>query len=182
MGPLVVHPYRASATPWRNVERAPLRWLPIETTLLNDLPLRLNRPERGPHELVKAPTVFLYYMDGNTYLLERDGVWIAGAATAETIVRTEKPILYARFTFSTPIDNDVRGHFNGRPMDAALKAGDRVIIQVAPGDGRRYHDSYAYVLRLTTARGFIPSETEPGSADRRNLGVFVRIEVLYATP
>ncbi|MEO7191062.1 MAG: hypothetical protein ABI051_08395 [Vicinamibacterales bacterium] len=177
-GAMVLHPFAASAATWKNVERAPLRWLPIEITLLNDLPVRLNQL-RGPILFVREPTVLLYYMDGHTYSAEGDGLWIAGQATAEIVVRTEHVLKRMDIIFSAPIENTVEGRLDGRPFSVTLKAGQESRVQIGSLEGERYHQSYAYVLHMTTSNGFVPAEREPGSKDTRNLGVFVRPRFVY---
>lgn len=178
VGPMVAHPFAASAATWRNVERAPLRWLPIELTLLNDLPARLNQ-QRAPITFIREPTVLLYYMDGNTYSAEGDGFWIAGDATTEIIVRTEQPPRRVDIRFSSPIENHVTGSLAGKPIEAEVGQGRAAVVQLARPDGFRYHQSYAYVLHLETTQGFVPALVEPGSQDTRNLGVFVQPSFTY---
>ena len=39
-------PFAAASDTWRNITRPPLRYLPVELTILDDLPVRLN-PQRG---------------------------------------------------------------------------------------------------------------------------------------
>lgn len=178
VGAMVVSPYDASAQPWKNVERMPLKALPIEITLLLDLPYRLNAL-RGPILFVQEPTVQVIYMDANTYSAEGQGFWIAGGDTAETIVRTERPLRRVEIAFSGPIDNSVSGSFGGRPVQATLRGGGQSIVQVSQPKAGRYLHSYTYILKLTTANGFVPAEREPGSQDTRNLGVFVRPSFVY---
>jgi hypothetical protein len=178
VGRMLLSPYDASAATWRNVEYAPLKWLPIELTLLNDLPVRLNQ-QRGGILFVPEPTVLVYYMDGNTYSAEGQGFWIAGADRAQTVIRSERPLRRVDFVISAPIANTVTGDFGGHPISVDLRPGIPVRVQVSRPEGVRYHQSHAYVLTLTTANGFVPAEREPGSGDTRNLGVFVQSSFFY---
>jgi hypothetical protein len=178
VGAMLMSPYQASAATWRNVERPPLRWLPIEYTLLLDLPVRLN-PRRGGILFVPEPTVLVYYMDGNTYDAEGQGFWIRGGETAETIVRSERPFKRVDLVFSAPMDNHVQGTFAGRPFDITLRAGVPTRVQFARPEGFRYHQSYAHLLRSTPETGFIPAERESGSKDTRYLGVFIELRFEY---
>jgi hypothetical protein len=178
VGLMVARPYAASAEPWKNVERMPLKALPIEITLLLDLPYRLN-PLRGPTLFVQEPTVQTIFMDANTYLAEGQGFWIAGGDTAESIIRTERPLRRVVFIFESRIDNTLNGTFGGRPVSATIPGGGQAIVTVSQPKAGRYLHSYTYVLKLTTAAGFVPAESEPGSTDTRNLGVFVRPSFVY---
>jgi hypothetical protein len=177
-GAMVAHPYRASAAPWLNPERLPLNWLPIELTLVNDLPCRLNTL-RCPILFIHEPAVQFYYMDGRTYSAEGDGTWIAGAASTDILVKTDLPPSRVRIEFSSPIDNDVTGRFADRPFHATVLAGGRSSVSIAAPTPFRYHQNAVYVLHLETTRGFVPAERDPGSRDTRNLGVFIRPQFFY---
>ena len=178
VGHMLLHPYEASATPWKNVERRPLKWLPIEVTLFLDLPFRLNTL-RGPILFVQEPTVQVAYMDANTYSAEGQGFWIAGGDTAETIVRTERPLRRVDLVFSSPIENTVSGSFADRSIDVSVRAGSDASVQIARPEAGRYLHSYTYILKLTTTSGFVPSERDPEAKDTRNLGVFVKLDFVY---
>lgn len=178
VGAMVIRPYAASAEPWKNVERMPLKALPIEITLLLDLPYRLNEL-RGPITFVQEPTVQTIFMDANTYSAEGQGFWIAGRDTAEIIIRTEQPLRRVEFIFDAPIDNTVSGSFGGRPIAASFRAGGQAIVNVAQPTAGRYLHSYTYLLKLTTTNGFVPAGRDPASTDTRNLGVFVRPSFVY---
>ncbi len=183
IGHMVFHPFTASAATWLNVERAPLRWMPVELSLINDLPVRLE-PRRGPVKFITEPiAVYFYYLDSHTYFAEGDGFWIAGDAAAEIIVKTEKPLARATLRFSSRVANDVTAAIDGRKVAVHVGAGGEGQVSISPGDGfvyavandqGVYGDTYVYILRMTTTAGFVPAETNPGATDTRNLGVFVR--------
>jgi hypothetical protein len=184
-GAMVLHPYEASSKAWLNPERKPLNWLPIELTLTNDLPCRLN-VLRCPITFIANPTVQFYYMDGRTYSAERspgsstvDGTWIAGHASTDIIVKTDRAPSRVRIEFSGPLANAVRGSFADRAFVATIPAGGKTAITLPRPTPFRYHQNSVYVLHLETANGFVPAEKEPGSKDTRNLGVFIRPTFVY---
>ena len=96
---------------WLNPERWPLRLLPVELTLVNNLPVFLN-PQRGRILVSRDPEVFLYYMDGNTYFQEKDGFWVA-PGVADIIVRTERPLTELDLKISSPVANEVEVSIGG---------------------------------------------------------------------
>lgn len=187
-GALAAHPYEASDRPWAGVERQPLNALPIELTLVNDLPCRLNLL-RCPITFIAEPTVQFYYMDGRTYSAEPDpmsdgkgpvvGNWIAGGEPTDILVKTDKPPSRVRIEFSSPIDNHVRGRFADRAFSADVLANGRTAITVQRPTPFRYHANSVYVLHLEAASHFVPAERSPGSGDTRNLGVFVKPTFSY---
>jgi hypothetical protein len=181
-GAMVLHPFGASAVTRLNVERAPLRWLPIELTMMDQLPVRLD-VLRSRIEFVHDPTVFLYYMDSNTYFAEGNGFWIRGGAAADIVIRTERPLTRVRLGLSSTVPNHVTARFGDRTQQVALEEGGRAWMTMT-GDraGVRVRGSYAYVLHLEAENGFVPSERDAESNDRRYLGVFVKPLFMYGEP
>jgi hypothetical protein len=187
-GAMVAHPFAASAKPWLNVERKPLNYLPIELTIVNELPCRLNAL-RCPILFIPEPTVQFYYMDGRTYSAEPDpmsdgkgpvvGNWIAGDASTDILIKTDLPPSRVRIEFSSPIDNQVRGRFADRRFTANVPANGRTAVTVQRPTPFRYHANSVYVLHLETTAGFVPAERDPASTDTRNLGVFVKPTFSY---
>jgi hypothetical protein len=172
VGPILLHPFRSSQEVWRNPERWPLRLLPVELTLMNDLPVRLNR-ERGRVQVSENPEVFLYYMDSNTYFQEANGFWVA-PGTTDIVIRTALPLTRLTLRLSSRVPNEVDVAIDGRSGHASLQPGDEEIIQLRPPSGVYANTSYQIVLRIRTASGFYPRQFDPSSTDTRHLGVFVK--------
>jgi hypothetical protein len=117
VGPIVAHPFVLSQNPWLVPERWPLRLLPIEMTILNQLPVALNQ-QRFRVPVSPDPVVFLYYMDSRTYFQEKDGFWVA-PGTAEIIIRTERPLTALRLKLKSPIDNHIAITVGGKSWETA---------------------------------------------------------------
>jgi hypothetical protein len=107
--------------------------------------------------------------------LEPDGLWTAGGRISELVVQAPAGETQARFT--------LRAGPVATPLYVA--AGDFELKSVlAPGEVRELElplsaNGSARVL-IHAVQGFRPSETEPGSADRRLLGV--RLDQNRTTP
>jgi len=180
---MLIRPFAISQEPWTIAERWPLRVLPIELTMLDDLPVRLNR-QRGRIPFWEEHFVLMYYMDGHTGQPEPaggkagapiDGFWIAGDREAEIAIRSDDaPLTRVTLNLSTRVANTFTVSMGGRSTRVALPADGRATIILSPRGGFRYKTSYAYVLRMTTTAGFVPAEVDTGSTDTRNLGVYVR--------
>jgi hypothetical protein len=177
-GAMVVRPFAASSETWLNVARAPLRWLPIELTIVDDLPVRLN-PKRGRIILVHDPTVFAYLMDPNTYDAEGQGYWVRGGASTDIVFRTEQPLTRLELDITTRVANTVTFDFGGRSGRIDLPERGFSKVRIAVGPTMDVHRSFPYVLRLSTTAGFVPADTDSGSTDTRYLGVFVRVSFMY---
>lgn len=169
--PLLASPIAASYEPWRNVEHGIPRLLPIELTLTDNLPVRLNA-QRMRLDLDGA---LLYEMDGNAFLPEQTKrFWVAGAARAEMILRTDRSLDKATLQLRAPVANHVTISLGRARASIDLAAGGDGTIVMAPGPGDLYPGgSRAYVFTVTTTNGFVPAEADPTSHDKRFLGVFV---------
>jgi hypothetical protein len=177
-GAMVVQPFKASSNTWANVARAPLRWLPIELTILDDLPVRLDR-RLGRVILVQDPTVFTYAMDPNMYFAEGQAFWIRGGASTDIVLRIDRPLTRLELDLTTRVPNVVTVSFGGRTTRVDMPANGFARVRIAPGPAMDVHSSFPYVLHLTTTDGFVPATTDPGAVDTRNLGVFVRPSFMY---
>lgn len=172
--PLLAHPHAASYEPWHNVEHGIPRLLPIETTLADNLPVRLNW-DRSRQLLDDA---LLYEMDGNAFLPEQQKrFWVAGDARAEMILRTDRSIDKATLQLHSAVANHVTVSIGRAHASIDLPPDGNGTVVLEPGPGSLYHaegrDSRAYLFTVTTTNGFVPADVDPKSADRRHLGVFV---------
>jgi hypothetical protein len=181
VGPMVAHPFAASSATWKNVEKAPLRYLPIELTLLNDLPCRTNL-RRCPIKFLDDPPAQFYLFDGGAYFPEGNGLWIAGPTTTDFVVKTDLQIRKVELELSSPVANEVTGSFAGRPISASLRPGQPATVQITRLKQSRYHENFVYVVHLSTTNGFFPTDFEPSSKDTRRLGVFLKLSLTYETP
>jgi hypothetical protein len=177
-GAMVVQPFAAASDTWRNVARAPLRWLPIELTIVDDLPVRLHR-ERSRIPFVHDPTVLMYHMDPSTFFAEGQAFWIEGDASTEIVFRTEQPLTRLELDVTTRVANTFTFSFGGRSGRIDLPEHGSAKIRIAPGPAMDVHHSFPYVLRLSTTAGFVPADTDSGSTDTRYLGVFVHVSFMY---
>ena len=178
-GAMVVQPFAAANDTWRNVARRPLRYLPVELTILDDLPVRLNW-KRGRIIFVHDPTVFTYFMDGDTYDAEGQGFWVKGKASSDVILRTEHPLTRIEFDIHSKVANTVTVTFGGESQTVVLGEDGLAKIRIAPAPPIDVHRSYPYVLHVTTTNGFFPRDREPNSPDVRYLGAFLQITFMYA--
>src|SRR5215472_13302166 len=130
--PLLAHPIAASLEPWHNVEHGIPRRLPIELTLADNLPVRLDL-QRSRLDLDNG---LLYLMDENAFLPEQTKrFWVAGAARAEMILRTDRAIDRATLQLHSAVANHVtvslgRGHAS---VDLAPESDATVILEPGPG-------------------------------------------------
>ena len=169
---ILLNPFVSADRPYLFVERGLLRTLPVELTMVNDLPINLDAPRsRVSHG---DPAVLLYYLDHNAYLPEPDGVWIAAQKRADIVVRSGPPLFEVVLTLMSPVKNTVSLQMGGAWRQVDLEPGIRRDITLVP-DGVYSRRSWAYLLSVRTDNGFVPKLVELGSDDSRFLGVLLNV-------
>jgi hypothetical protein len=83
---LVLNPFYTSYRPAEHVKHGPLRWLPIEKSLLNDLPINVT-PERVRIQLAGEPRISAYFLDDNAFPPEGEWFWVKGGSRADLLLR-----------------------------------------------------------------------------------------------
>ena len=189
VAPLVLNPFVASFHPADNAKSGPLRLLPVELTLVNDLPVN-NEPEHARLWFGDTgrgdPGFLVYFLDDNAYDREEDkSFWTRGRARAEFIIKTDRPIRRATFALMAgPVATDVRLTIGRRSQDVHLEPGDTREVVFAMPPGVRYEkevQALAWTASVSSSSGFTPIFFDPNSSDPRYLGVRVK-PVLEARP
>lgn len=184
VGKLVLTPFQTSIRPGDHSMSGVYRWLPVELTNVNDLPIntdasrvRIWYGDSGAGD----PGFQIYYLDANAYLqnADRQSFWIRGESTAQVLIKTDRPYSRMRLTFSAgPVATTARVRVNGRTTTVPLAAGQSSTVVLSLGPGFPYkHDretpAYTWIMELSSSEGFAPAVVEEGSIDRRYLGVRV---------
>ena len=178
--PLVLNPFYASFHPGSYAKHGPLRWLPVELTLVYDWPINTDSSRVmvwfGDHEDGKDPGFQLYFFDDNAYLpAENKTFWVKGESRAEFLIKTDKPMSKAVLTLTAgPVPTDVVMRVGRRTQQISLKAGEqqRVFFNLDPGF--LYQGTWpVWTASVSSSRGFVPIFHEAGSTDTRYLGVRV---------
>jgi len=184
MAKLVISPIQTTVQPGLHAKSGPFRWLPVELTNVNDLPLnneidrvRIWYGDSGNGD----PGFQLYYLDDNTYSQEADGLsfWTRGESRAELLFKTDH-LRYRSVEFTLTagaVPTDVTVRFGGRRRAVSLQARQSALIQLPLEGGFPYKKhglpSWTWVLEVSSSAGFVPAVSE-GSHDTRFLGVRVR--------
>ena len=178
--PLVLNPFHASFYPGSYARSGPLRWLPVELTLVYDWPTNTDRSRTvawfGDHPGGNDIGFQLYFFDDNRYLPEEDkSFWVKGESRAEFVIKTDKPMSRAVLTLTAgPVPTDVVVTVGRRSQRVALKAGEqqRVFFSLEPGF--LYQGTWPiWTGSVSSSRGFVPIFYDASSSDTRYLGVRV---------
>ena len=198
VGPLLANPFYTSFYPGEHTKTGLFRRLPLELSLVNDLPVNVS-PSRSRQPLGGTPPLSGYFMDDNAYNREGDAFWVRGESRADVMLRAPAPI-------ETTPDGDRARPLRVPRMELTLETGpkpNRVTVRTAAGtavvdvpanDQRKvvvdmgpglpykpYPENptnYVYALSIESATGFIPL-FETGGRDNRVLGIFVRLSPVY---
>ena len=179
---LLVNPFVAAKSPYLATERGFARWLPVEITMANDLPIELIA---GPRAHSWFNDVLLYFLDEHAYPPEvidaagHTGVWIAGDGRADMIMRSDWPIDHLRMTVESRVPTVFIVSAGAQQIRIPLIPDTPATVDV-PASGVRDATSYAYLLSARSTEGFTEHLRNPESKDYRNLGVLMRFKAVPA--
>jgi hypothetical protein len=193
---ILLNPFYSSFHPGEHAKAGPLRWLPIELTLLNDLPMAAD-PDRMKRPLGGSPPVLAYFADDNAFNPEGDAFWVRGKSRADVILRAPVvPIGEGRFVSKAIVKLTVEVENGADPATVTVSTGAetrtlqmksaekaRVVLAVTSGLPYTRDEnptSYLYPVSIRAGAGFVPFLEVPGSSDSRFLGARVRLVPEYA--
>jgi hypothetical protein len=198
VAPLLTSPFYTSFNPGEHTKTGLFRRLPLELSLVNDLPVNVS-PSRSRQPLGGTPPLSGYFMDDNAYTREGDAFWVRGESRADIMLRAPAPLEVTiegeraralrvpqmELTLETgPKPNRVTIRTAAGTAVVDVPANDRrgVVIDMGPGlPYKPYPENptnYVYALSIESATGFIPL-FETGGRDNRHLGIFVRMIPRY---
>jgi hypothetical protein len=198
VAPLLNSPFYTSFYPGEHSKTGLFRRLPLELSLVNDLPVNVS-PSRSRQPLGGTPPLSGYFMDDNAYNRENEWFWVKGESRADIMLRAPapmeasaegeraRPLRVPRMELlleTGPKANRVTVRTAAGRQDVDVPANDRRTVVVEMGPGLPYKPypenptNYVYAISIESATGFIPL-FETGGRDNRFLGVNVRMTPLY---
>lgn len=182
VAPMVLNPFTASFHPNESSKAGPLRLLPVELTLLNDLPV-FTEPERGRvwfGDTVGDPAFLVSFLDDNAYGREADkAFWTRGDSRADLVFKADKPIRRAVFTVTAgPVATEVSIRVDGRSTGVRLQPDETARVSVDMPAGLLYEKEvegvHLWNVRIETKGGFTPIFVDGKSSDVRYLGARIK--------
>ena len=182
--PSVLSPFTVSFKPSDIAKSGPLRLLPVELTLLNDLPVFTEGGARSRVEfggITEADPKFLVsFLDDNVYGRDEDrSFWTRGDSRADLVFKVGMPLKRAMFTVSAgPVPVDVWIGIGGRSTQLHVNAGEsgRTSIAMPPGllYEKEVEGARLWNVRIYTKGGFTPIFFDKDSSDPRYLGARIK--------
>jgi hypothetical protein len=176
---MLVSPFSAAKFTWELTETGAARWLPVEVTMAQDLPVMLAQPIRGRVQYGHDPFLLLYFLDENAWPPETGGMWVSADGPAQIIVRAVNPIQYLSVEAQSPVQTTLSVSIGGETIRAALQPQQTVRFEV-PASGVRDRFGFAYLMTVESSNGFVPHVIDPQSSDYRNLGAQMRFQPVTA--
>jgi hypothetical protein len=196
--PIISNPFFAAFHPGEHAKSGLYRALPVELTLLNDLPVNLTA-SRVKVPLGGSPPLQAYFLDDNAYTREGEKFWVRGESRADVMLRAPvvidvrdlqevvRPLRLTRL--------EVMLDGGALPNRVTIKTGaDTAVVELPPRDARsvtitmpsgvpykafpELPTNYVYLISIHSASGFTPM-FHGGGGDSRFLGVFVRLHPIY---
>jgi hypothetical protein len=175
---LVLNPFATSFHPGDYASHGPLRWLPVERTLVNDLPINTDVAKRmvwfGDNPVLHDPGFQIYFLDDNAYGREEDrSFWVKGESRAEFLIKTDRPMKRLILNLSPgPLDTTVNASVDGRSQEVAVRDAQQISFTLAPGFWYQAR-AYVWVVSISSSTGFVPI-FHGADKDTRFLGVRVK--------
>ncbi len=176
---MVLNPFATSHHPGDYASHGPLRLLPVELTMVNDLPINTDTTKVriwfGDNPGMHDPGFQIYFLDDNAFGREQDkSFWVKGESRAEFLVKTDRPMKRLVLTLNAgPIPTTVTATVAGRRQQVVV--GDQQQLSFTLDRGFWYEArAFVWVVSISSSTGFSPIFHDEGSTDTRYLGVRVK--------
>jgi hypothetical protein len=180
VAPSVLNPFTASFKPADIAKAGPFRALPVELTLLNDLPVFTEGEARSRVAFGGVaggdPEFLVSFLDDNAFDREADrSFWTRGDSRADLVFKVGGPMKDAVFTVAAgPVPIDVTIAVDGRSASMHLEPGESTQASVPMPGGLLYEKEVEgarlHTVRIDTTGGFTPIFFDAKSSDVRYLG------------
>jgi hypothetical protein len=175
---LVLNPFATSFHPADHAKQGPLRWLPVERTLVNDLPVMTDNTRVmvwfGDNKDQGDPGFQIYFLDDNAYSREEDkSFWVKGESRAEFLIKTDRPMKRLVLTLSPgPLDTTVNASVDGRSQQVVVRDQQQISFTLPPGFWYQAR-ARVWVVSVSSSTGFVPI-FHGADSDTRFLGIRVK--------
>ncbi len=178
---ILLSPLLHSHYPATHTKKFPFKLLPVELTLINNLPTNTN-PNAFRQEVGKKPNIgWLHFLDDNFHpRLEPEGFWTRGNHAAEIILKTYYPVkeLIFHLLNNPRFRNEITVEVENQKKKIILGRNQRGSLSFLPGKGFKMRAVHLYRIKIKASKGSIPYYEEEQGKERRFLGVFFEIEII----
>ena len=173
---IVLNPFYSSFHPARHAKSGPLRLLPVELSLFNDLPI-MTEPKRVKRPFGTEPRFQITFLDDNAYI-EDNAFWVkrrldardAGAVPGASPAAGSS-LAAGETATASPCGEATSGRATFRP-------GQVRHLTIPLDDGLSVSGVRIWRFSISSSSGFLPLFGRTGSTDNRYLGVRVTPELM----
>lgn len=181
---ILISPLQHSHFPATHAKKFPLKLMPVEMTLINNLPTNTN-PD-AHRQPVGMEYTWLYFLDDNfiprtTSALESRGFYTRGPREADMILKTFYPIekITFRLLNNPRMRNTITVRFGGESKKITLGSLQRGRLTFTPQRVFKMNQwIHLYRISVKAEKGSIPHFEQELSEEKRYLGVFFEIDIV----
>ena len=170
---VLINPFVAAKQPYSITEQGLLRTLPVELTMVDDLPIALDA-RRHRVGYGTTPALLLSLLDRNAHLSDSREFWILGATCADVVVRSSTRLSSVTATLRSRVPNRVTIRLGGDEATVNLQPDVIAEVSLIP-NGVYARRRWGYLLSVCPSTGFIPRLSVSGTQDSRFLGAAMRL-------
>ena len=183
IGQVLINPFQSSAHPAIFCKKFPFTLLPVEMTLVNNIPTNTNPDAR--RQQWGSPLFddrFLYFLNDNFWkkMPDENGWWTMGDRKLDIILKTYFPVeeIVLHLLNNPRQANEIRISVDGRSQDITLGSKERGTLRFPAGKEFKIKSLYYHRLKIKAGKAAIPSIEIDSSREKRFLGVFFELEVI----
>jgi hypothetical protein len=178
---IIVNPFSSSAYPATHAKKLPFRMLPVEMTMINNIPTNTNPAAFRIIAGIPPHRGYLHFLDDNFHpKSEPEGIWTVGSRTTEMILKTYFPAkkIIVHLLNNPRLSNEITVKVEGQKKKIALHANQRGKLEFTVGRGFQIKAIHLYKIKIKAQKGAIPYFEEKDSKERRYIGVFFSLEII----
>ncbi len=175
---ITLNPFFAAYYPGEPAKQGPLRLLPVELTLVFDIPIN-TEPDHPRIWFGQNRRFQIYFLDDDAYKREGLFFWMRGQSRAEFFVKSAEPASFLELTLATaasPTRVKVSRGWWSETVD--MQRDQTTKIRVPLDAGFPFQGTRVWLVSISTTGAFVPRLEVPGSDDRRFLAVQVTPELI----
>jgi len=182
IAPILISPLQHSHYPATHAKKMPFKLLPVEMTLINNIPTNTNTA--AARQTIGTKYSWLHFLDDNFHprtksIEERNGFYTRGSREAEMILKTYYPVkrLVFHLLNNPRRENKITVKVGRQKKEIILGKLQRGTLTFdIKGAFKLSEWVHLYKIRIKAAKGSIPFYEEEASLERRYLGVYFEVE------
>jgi hypothetical protein len=187
LAPILLSPMATTESPAIHAKHFPYSLLPVELTLINDLPTNAEQTAfRQKWGMPYHDDRFIYFLndDYNPKHRQENGWWTYGDRAADMVLRTFFPVkeVVVHLLNNPRQNNEITVRLDGKTQRIVLEPNQKADLRFTVGDGFTVSESHQYRFKVKAAKGSIPYFETEASDEKRHLGVFFELELIPRTP